>query len=408
MIRCAGIDVKFNAHVNFKEGNPMKQSNALAYLRQLCCSGLSKEIVIPEFLRAVKTVLPSGSNTFTGFDEQLKPAYLMLEFVAADMDERTPFGISGFFTPERRSRAAVLSSQQPVLTDLIFLDEPFYRSDLYSLIYRRFDQYHCLCAPVMQKGKPAGMLNLFRPRQQKPFDNCEQVLFTHLLTYVAYALQAPDNKDIQYSENGSSGMMIMDTQGIILSLSHEAKKLLALACHPILTVDARSKEVELLAKLSQLCGNLEAVSRGQQTAPPCWCYTGANGRFMFRAYWLDRQNNEPGGLIGMTIEHQEPLVLKILRALQNQPLPPTQKEVALLLAQGAPSDKIGERLHIKLTTVKDHVGKIFTKLDLHHREELLPKLLALDSSNISCIQDQLLLAGTGSLLESATRKESML
>ena len=122
----------------------MKQNNALAYLRQLCCSGLGKEIIIPEFLRAVQTVLPSGSNTFTGVDEQLNPAYHMLEFVVADLDERTPLVISSFFTPERRRRAAVLLSQQPVLTDWTFLDESFYRSDLYNLICRRFDQHHCL------------------------------------------------------------------------------------------------------------------------------------------------------------------------------------------------------------------------------------------------------------------------
>ena len=33
----------------------LKQSSAIAYLRQLCCSGLDKEIVIQEFLRAVQS-----------------------------------------------------------------------------------------------------------------------------------------------------------------------------------------------------------------------------------------------------------------------------------------------------------------------------------------------------------------
>ena len=130
----------------------MNQSNTLAYLRQLCFSGLGKEIIIPEFLRAVKTVLPSGNNSFTGVDEQLNPAYHMLEFAAAGLDERTHRVISCFYTPERRFRAAILISQQPVLTDCTFLDEPFYRSDLYNLIFRRFDQHHCLHAPVMQAG----------------------------------------------------------------------------------------------------------------------------------------------------------------------------------------------------------------------------------------------------------------
>ena len=73
-------------------------------------------------------------------------------------------------------------------------------------------------------------------------------------------------------------------------------------------------------------------------------------------------------------------MLKILRAMRNLPLSPTQKEVAMLITQGISSEKIRERLHIKPSTVKDHIGKIFTKLDIHHREELLPKLQTLSSS----------------------------
>ena len=134
-----------------------------------------------------------------------------------------------------------------------------------------------------------------------------------------------------------------------------------------------------MAKLAHLCRNLDAVFRGQPATPPCWSFIGTNGRFIFRAYWLNRQNNEPGALVGMTIEHQEPVVLKILRAMKNLPLSPMQKEVALLLAQSVSSEKIGERLHIKPSTVKDHIGKIFGKLDIHQRDELLPSLLALDN-----------------------------
>jgi|CXWL01.1.fsa_nt_gi DNA-binding CsgD family transcriptional regulator len=359
----------------------MKQSNALAYLRQLCYSGLSKEIVIPEFLRAVRIVLPSSSNTFVGVDEQLNPAYFMLGSITTDLDERSSIVISSFFTPERRRCSTVSLSQQPVLTNWTFLDEPFYRTDLHNLIFRRFDQHHCLQAPVMQEDKPAGILSLFRPCHQKPFDICEQTFFTHLLPYVAHALRTSEDNNLQYSENGSSGMMIMDTQGAILYLSHEAKNLLTLACHPILTRDARNKEVELLAKLAQLCRNREATfSNNPDAQHASWHYINGRGRFLFRAYWLDGQNHDSGGLIGITIEHQEPLTLKILRAMQNLPLSPTQKEVAMLLAQGVSSEKIGAHLHIKTTTVKDHIGKIFTKLDIHHRDELLPLLLATEKA----------------------------
>lgn len=360
----------------------MKQNNHLAYLRQLCCSGLSKEIVMPEFLRTVKTVIPSDSNMLTGVDEQFVTSYYMLEFaVADDIAELIPVTVSGFLTPERRIRAAAWYGQHPALTDYRILDESFYMSDLYNLVFQRLDQHHCLIAPVIQFGKPVVAVSLFRSRQQKPFNSREQLLCLRLLPYVAHALMhQPDDKDIQYSENGLSGMMLLDAQGTILYISQEAKKLLALANQPVLTLNACIKGRGLLAMVSQLCRNLEAIFRGQAAAPPSYCYTGPNGRFIFRAYWLDKQNDEPGGLIGMTIEHQEPIVLKILRALRNLPLSPTQKEVVALLAQGFSNEKIGERLHIKLTTVKDHIGKIFIKLDIHRREELLPMLLAADSS----------------------------
>lgn len=168
--------------------NP-KHSNAIAYLRQLCCSGLDKEIVIPEFLRAVQTVIPSGSNTFSGVDGQLNSAFHITEFVTPELDEVTPSVISSFYTPQRLSLCADWFRQHPVMSDANVLDESFYKSDMYNLVYHRFDQHHFLIAPVLQDGKPAGMLGLYRPRQQKPFDSREQWLLVQLLPYLAHALR---------------------------------------------------------------------------------------------------------------------------------------------------------------------------------------------------------------------------
>jgi DNA-binding CsgD family transcriptional regulator len=137
-----------------------------------------------------------------------------------------------------------------------------------------------------------------------------------------------------------------------------------------------------MAKLAQLCRSLDTIFRGDDAAPPSWCHFNGRGRFIFRAQWLDNAATEPSGLIGMTIEHQEPQLLKILRALQNVPLSPVQKEVAALLAQGASNEKICITLHIKLTTAKDHIRKIYTKLDIERREQLLPILLAKEKEQL--------------------------
>lgn len=359
-----------------------KQSNAIAYLRQLCCLGLDKEILIPEFLRAVKKVIPSGSNVFAVVNEQFKPSRFILEFVNDELDEETPVIVTNFFSPDCRSSLSDWFGRHPVLSDWpALMNGSFYKSDMYNVVWHRFDQYHGLHAPVKQDNKPVGLLNLFRPYQQKPFDSREQMLFAQLLPYVAHALHGGGGKNIQYSDNGSSGMMLMDTQGRIQYLSQGAKSLLALACHSVLSLDARSQEDALLAKLAQLCRNLQAIFQDKHAAPPSWCHTNGRGRFTFRASWLNRINNEPDRLIIMTIEHQEPLEIKILRALQDLPLTPVQKEVAAMLAKGFSNDQIGQCLHIKLTTVKDHIRKIFTRLDIYRREELLPKLLTMERSN---------------------------
>jgi len=341
----------------------------LAYIRQLCCSGLSKEIVIAEFLRAVQIVIPSGSNSFSGCDDNIIPSYHILEFVAADLDE--PIVIANYLTSERRMCFVEWFKQHAVLADATVFDESFYMSDMYNLVSRRYDQHHILWALVKQYSKTLGMLTLYRPRPQKPFNNREQALLTGLLPYIAHALQAPDGKDIQYSANGFSGMMIMDTQGAILYLSSEAQRLLALACHPVITVNARIMKAELLDKLAQLCQNLGAVFRGQSVAPPTWSYTAANGRFIFRAQWLEPVNHEQRRLIGMTVEHQEPDVLRILRGIKALSLSPMQMEVCLMLAQNHSQESIAQRLHIKPSTAKDHIRKIYLKLDIHQREDLV-------------------------------------
>jgi GAF domain-containing protein len=167
--------------------NP-KHSNAIAYLRQLCCCGLDRDMIIPEFLRAVQKVIPSGSNTFSGVDREFNSAYHITEFVHTEIDEVTPAVISSFFTTQRLSGAADWFKQHPVLADVKVLDESFYMSDLYNVVYRRFDQHHVLIAPILQDGKPAGMLGLYRPRQQKPFDSREQALCIQLIPYLAHAL----------------------------------------------------------------------------------------------------------------------------------------------------------------------------------------------------------------------------
>lgn len=96
----------------------MKQTNAIASLRQLCCSGLSKEIVIAEFLRAVPMLIPSNSNTFSVSNDKFYPTYSMSVFDIGDMAAIAPGIIADFHTPERQQRAIAWFCKHPTINDV--------------------------------------------------------------------------------------------------------------------------------------------------------------------------------------------------------------------------------------------------------------------------------------------------
>jgi len=112
----------------------MRQSKDLAYLRQLCCLGLDKEIVIQEFLNAVRNVLPSDNNIFAITDEQLSPSHFLMEKNAQTTDDAVITTVFNYFSSAHlKSGLFSWLSQYPVFTEPSLLDEKFYRMDMYNM-----------------------------------------------------------------------------------------------------------------------------------------------------------------------------------------------------------------------------------------------------------------------------------
>jgi DNA-binding CsgD family transcriptional regulator len=366
--------------------NNPKQAKAVAYLRQVCCSGLGSEVVIPEFLRALHHIIPSGRNWYTAVDMQFNllyqiPDYFIPELVT--LNEVAAFAFSRFFTKETLKSYSDHLYNNPFISNdaIVFYVRDYYQTDAYNLIHVKLEQHHFFEFRVLLQGRVVGTVTLTRPLSSIPLNDRETALCEQLMPYVAHALAASDKTEMTYTDSGQSGMLVMDVAGTILYQSEAARQLLALS--QFQAFDLKGNKVDPVhAHLKQLCRNLTAIFEDKVAPPPSWSHTNANGRFNFRAHWLKPNTQETGDLIGINIELQEPLELKILRALGNVPLSPAQKQVAALLAQGYSNEKIGQRLHIKNSTVKDHISKIYTKLDLHNREELLPKLMEMECSRI--------------------------
>jgi DNA-binding CsgD family transcriptional regulator len=353
----------------------MTKNKAIVQIQQLCCLGLDKTVVLSEFLLAIRSVLPSDNNTFTLLDGYGNPYAFLLGHNHQHMDEQTCSTLFNFFTPDCKSRLMVWFSRKPVFSEPTAMFPNFYLSDMYNLVYRRFDQHHTMLAPVMHVGKPVGILNVFRPRQQQPFNNQDQQLMAGLLPYIAHALSVADINECQYIQSPVSGMIVMDTSGHLLYLDEEAKRLLVLAGYPMVREDI-GKENPVLSKLAQLCRHLNGIFQGKPEKPPTWNHVNGYGRFTFSAFWLNQYQGQDS-LVGINIQYQEPLLIRLWRALQKSPLTLAQRQVALLVGQSYSNEQVGLKLHIKLATVKEHIHKIFSKLAISRREDIVPTLLAL-------------------------------
>jgi DNA-binding CsgD family transcriptional regulator len=355
----------------------MKKKQGLAYIRQLCCLGLGEASVIPELLRAIRAVIPSVTNVFQRFDKDFFPKYIIPEFVVPEALDIFLKENRRMCTPEIAGNMHRWHGCYRVMSDARLLSDHIYSSDLYHLVWRPYEFHHMLQGVVTKGASGSSFLMVSRPRSQPEFDASDKRLFERLLPYVEYALQTRKTAETKYADQGESGLFVMDSQGKLVFASEAARKLLALIRYPIYPIGAgvALREVSIPPALGQLCRHLDGIFRGRDAPPPILTHGNPRGRFVFRAHWLDPVNREPGSLIGVTVEHREPAVLRLLRAMKDLPLSPVQREVCLLLAQNHTQDSIGQRLGIKPTTVKDHVRKIYDKLGVCRREELVGRLI---------------------------------
>ena len=181
--------------------------------------------------------------------------------------------------------------------------------------------------------------------------------------------------------------MILTRKGSVLHIDDSARTLLFLATHGANPAGFGRVNLAITIPpvLRQLCANLDGIFQGWEAPPPSFSHTNGSGRFVFRAYWLqsptvylepETQGYSPGedGLIGVVIEHQEPLRLQLQRKLQVWRLSPREQEVGLALAEGLSQATIAARLNVSIQTVMTYVRRLYAKLEVHNRAELLDKL----------------------------------
>ena len=355
----------------------MKKSQAMAYIRQLCCLGLSREALAAELLRAVQAVIPSSGNIYGEFGKDRLYGTMIPEYVVPEAMECFATQTDRLITPDMQRNVMRWYANHPLLEDPRIMNDQFYSGDFYNLVWRPCHHHHTLQCLIPQSNGFMGTLLLARPRSAPGFSSADKAMLLRLTPYLEHGMQATPQAEADPAGSGESGMFVMDAQGKLVFSSGKATELLMLAKRPAYPVGTSARvfgEIEIPPALLRLCRNLEGIFRGKDAEPPMLVHDNARGRFVFRAQWLDPVMGEAQGLIGVTVEHREPAALRLLRCIGELPLSPGQMEVCLLLAQSHSHESIGQRLNIKLSTVKDHTRKIYDKLGIRQREELLGRL----------------------------------
>lgn len=70
------------------------------------------------------------------------------------------------------------------------------------------------------------------------------------------------------------------------------------------------------------------------------------------------------------MQHYEPQLVAIRRALDSLSLTPAQKEICIHLRRGHSHVEIARIVGTRESTVVDHVKKIYSRLDVHSVHEL--------------------------------------
>jgi DNA-binding CsgD family transcriptional regulator len=364
----------------------MKQSAVRARIRQICCLGIPGELLMGSLLPALRELVPSDSAGFFWVDsrgdmQNLYAERLLPPDVMSLYFERYYDGREASFRKAFRERAA--APDGVVATSA---DGELSKTAYYNEILKRLDAHHVLYGIVREQGAALGQLSLYRSADAPAFSPRERADLASVMRYVGHGIACSEARPepvngLAFQDSEEEAMLVTDRAGTIRHASEKGRRLLLLATtSEINPASLKSAVNERAAQaLRTLCGKLDAVARGDDSAPPVMTYDSKWGRHMLRAYWLNDDYQSADALIGVRIQRQEPMILRFVQAMGRLPLSPQQREIALMIAQGKSNQEIAEGLGVSGNTVAYHIKQLFLKLDVHDRAGAVAKITSGDS-----------------------------
>jgi len=351
-------------------------------IQQLCCLGLGGQAIMPTLLKELHALVPSHDNMFSWVDENYQVSNMCFE--SPTHVEVAPIYLSEFYN-KRESEVyltfpAVMKLQHGVENWERWLKvdkRSFLNHDYYNLIFRPLGVDHFLNATIRDDSRALGLLLLLRAKSDPEFTEKEKSSLSGILPHIAHGLTTFHGLQHDWTDSEEAGFMVLNRQGDITHMSTYAKKLLFLAAYPEISprFDLTQTNTPIMAKLRELCSNLRSVFEERTaTRPPVYEHHNAWGRFILRAYWLNDVNPWGYAYMGVTIMLQVPRSIGLMRQLADAPLSQAQARLCLGLAMGKSYAEIGQHMGKSEVAVAAECKRIYEKLNVQGRQELIEKL----------------------------------
>ena len=363
----------------------MKQTTVRARIRQLCCLGLPGELLIPSLLPALRELIPSDSAGFFWVDsrgdmknlyaERLLPPEVMALYFERFYDGRGSAFRHAFLERARAPEGVVATTAEGDFT----------RTAYYNEILRKLDAHHVLYGIVRDQGAALGQVSLYRATDAPAFSARERADLTSVMRYVSHGIAAGveaviANGTAAFQDTDDEAMLVLEG-GAIRHASEKARRLLLLATTSEINSASLGAAVNerASAALKQVCERLQAVGRGDDSAPPSITLESKWGRYQMRAYWLD-DDRSARAPVGVRIQRQEPMILRFVQAMGRLPLSPQQREIALAIAQGKSTQEIADALGVSANPVAYHIKQLFLKLEVHDSAGAVARITSGDTA----------------------------
>jgi DNA-binding CsgD family transcriptional regulator len=346
----------------------MKNTKALSHIRQLCSLGVDSHAVIPAIVTALHELIPSSHNLFIWTDQYGQPVDRYCEIYVKSAVEAAQQNLDG-----KPDIPAIVTTGKAV-GNLRERGSAFYKSGHYNECYKPMRVRNSLDVVIRTAAGPQGILILHRDSNQ-PFTQYEERELEHILPYLRSVWTMPRNADAdEQTITSDHGTIVVDTAGQIQYISTSASQLMRMAQKQgklSESTDSSSLPAELLSLTKQLICLETPYTHSE---PPVLQLSNRWGKFVIRATWLEGMSASDKLLISINIWRQEPLPVSVVRGFRNSPLSPKQRDVALMLVIGRTAEEVVQELSISVTTYKDHLRKIYEKLGISKRSDLIRHL----------------------------------